>query len=150
VIEHGKGNTTGVGLVEIYDLASAATAKLSNISSRAFVGTGNDVAIAGFILGGNGAKVLIRGLGPSLRQSGITSALANPMLELRDANGQLLLANDNWKSTLAIAIQATGQPLANDLESAIVTTLPNGPYTAILKGQNGGTGVGLIEVFNIR
>ena len=150
VIERGKGNTIGVGLVEIYDLASAATAKLSNISSRAFVGAGNDVAIAGFILGGNGAKVLIRGLGPSLRQSGITNALANPTLELRDANGQLLLANDNWKSNQAIAIQATTIPPTNDFESAIVTALPNGQYTAILKGQNGGTGVGLIEVFNLR
>ena len=84
-IERGKTNTTGIGLVEVYNLNPTAAAKLTNISTRAFVGTGNDVAIAGFILGnGNGAKVLVRGRGPSLLQAGITNALADPMLELRD------------------------------------------------------------------
>jgi sugar lactone lactonase YvrE len=151
VIERGNNDTTGVGLVELYDLAQTAPAKLGNISTRALVGTGTDVVIAGFILGnGNGVKVLVRGLGPSLRQSGITNALANPTLELRDHSGQLVLANDNWKSTQATAIQATRIEPANDLESAIVTTLPAGSYTAILQGNNGGTGVGLVEVYAIR
>lgn len=150
-IERGKGNTTGVGLVEIYDLAQTAPAKLANISTRALVGTGNDVVIAGYILGaGNGAKVLVRGLGPSLARPSIPNPLANPTLEMRDAHGQLLAVNDDWKSTQATAIQATTVPPTNDLESAIVITIPAGRYTAIMKGKNGGTGVGLIEVFNLR
>jgi sugar lactone lactonase YvrE len=151
VIERGKNNTTGIGLVEIYDLNPTATAKLSNISARASIGTGDNVAIAGFILGnGNGAKVLIRGRGPSLRQAGITNALADPMLELRDANGQLLAANDNWKSSQTIAIQATHIQPSNDLEPAIVTTLPSGPYTAIMRGKNNGVGIGLVEVYRVQ
>ena len=151
VIERGKADTTGVGLVEIYDLASGAPAKLGNISSRALVETGSNVMIAGFILGaGNGATVLVRAIGPSLAQAGITNFLRNPMIELRNSNGQLLAANDNWKTTQMAAIQATTIPPTNDLESAIVITLPSGPYTAIVRGQNSGTGVGLVEVYNIR
>jgi sugar lactone lactonase YvrE len=150
-IERGKVNATGVGLVEIYDLASGAAAKLGNISTRAFVDTGDNVMIAGFILGaGNGAKVLVRALGPSLAQAGISNFLRNPTVELHDRNGQLVAANDNWKTTQMAAIQATAIQPTNDLEAAIVTTLPNGPYTAIVKGQNGGTGVGLIEVYDLR
>ena len=149
-IERGKTNTTGIGLVEVYDLNPTAAAKLTNISTRAFVGTGNDVAIAGFILGnGNGAKVLVRGRGPSLLQAGITNALADPMLELRDAHGQLVLSNDNWKSSQATAIQATNIQPTNDLEPAIVNTLPAGAYTAIMRGKNNGTGVGLVEVYRV-
>ena len=151
VIERGKTDATGVGLVELYDLASAASAKLANISTRAFVETGSNVLIAGFILGaGNGATVLVRAIGPSLAQAGITNFLRNPMVELRNGNGQLVAANDNWKTTQMAAIQATTIPPMNDLESAIITTLPSGSYTAIVRGQNSGTGVGLIEVFNIR
>jgi sugar lactone lactonase YvrE len=150
-IERGKNDATGVGLVELYDLAQTVPAKLGNISTRALVGTGSDVVIAGFILGnGNGATVLVRGLGPSLRQAGITNPLANPTLELRDRNGQLLSANDNWKSRQATAIQATDIAPTNDLESAIVATLPAGPYSAIMQGNHAGTGVGLIEVYAIR
>ena len=149
-IERGKTNTTGIGLVEVYDLNPTAAAKLTNISTRAFVGTGNNVAIAGFILGnGNGAKVLVRGRGPSLLQAGITNALADPMLELRDSHGQLVLANDNWKSSQATAIQATNIQPTNDLEPAIVNALPAGAYTAIMRGKNNATGVGLVEVYRV-
>ncbi len=92
----------------------------------------------------------MRALGPSLAQAGITNFLRNPTLELRDRGGQLIAANDNWKNTQMAAIQATAIAPTDDLEAAIVTTLPGGPYTAIVRGQNGGTGVGLIEVYDLR
>ena len=151
VIESGKAGGTGVGLVEVYDLAPGGPTMLGNISSRSFVETGSNVMIAGFILGaGNGAKVLVRALGPSLAQSSVSNFLRNPMVELRDGDGQLVAANDNWRSTQMAAIEATTVPPTNDLESAVVVTLPSGRYTAIVKGQSGGTGVGLIEVYNLR
>src|SRR5437764_9928162 len=98
-----KGNTgtvqTGLCLFEVYDLASSALSKLANLSTRAFVGTGNNVVIAGFVLGNNQGKdrVVIRGLGPSLASFGIANTLANPTLELRDENGTLLIADDDWQ-----------------------------------------------------
>jgi len=150
VIERGKNNMAGIGLVEIYDLNPTAAAKLGNISARASIGTGDEVAIAGFVLGnGNGAKVLIRGRGPSLRQAGIANPLADPILELREAGGQLLSTNDNWKTSQATAIQATNIQPTNDLEPAIVTTLPAGPYTAIMRGKNNAIGIGLVEVYRV-
>jgi hypothetical protein len=98
-IVRGNGNTSGVGLVEVYDLSPAAASKLGNISTRAFVSTGDDIVIAGFILGGssNNDRVAVRGIGPSLTAAGVPNALANPTLELRDSNGALLVANNDWQ-----------------------------------------------------
>ena len=91
-IVRGKNNTSGVGLVEVYDLSQAVPAKLANISTRAFVSTGDDIVIAGFILGGNSGddRIVVRGIGPSLTAQGVPNALADPTLELRDSNGALL------------------------------------------------------------
>ena len=96
----GKNNTSGVGLVEVYDLSQAVPAKLANISTRAFVSTGDNVVIAGFILGNHTGndRIAVRGLGPSLTAQGVPNALANPTLELRDSNGVLLIANDDWQN----------------------------------------------------
>jgi sugar lactone lactonase YvrE len=151
-IESGKGDTTGIGLIEVYDLDRAANSSLGNISTRGFVETGNNVMIGGFIIvGGNGAgKVLIRGIGPSLTAFGIADALANPTLELRDVNGTLLSSNDDWQNGDADAVRATTIQPSNDLESAIVATLPAGNYTAVVSGKDGATGVGLVEVYNLR
>jgi hypothetical protein len=150
----GKNGTSGLGVVEVYDLAQAADARLANISTRGFVQTGNNVMIGGFILGGqNGnSKVLLRALGPSLSQSGVSDPLADPTLQLRDGNGALLLANDNWKEdpNQAAQITATGIAPKDDLESAIIASLPPAAYTAIVAGKNGGIGVGLVEVYNIQ
>ena len=98
-IVSGKNNTSGVGLVEVYDLSQAVPAKLANISTRAFVGTGDNIVIAGFILGGNSGndRIVLRGIGPSLTALGVPNALADPTLELRDSNGALLIANNNWQ-----------------------------------------------------
>jgi glucose/arabinose dehydrogenase len=149
----GKGGASGVGLVEVYDLDAAAASKLANISARSFVQTTDNVLIGGFILGHNNgaAKVIVRAIGPSLAQAGINNALADPTLELRDGNGALLMANDNWQDDPSQAAQVTaaGIPPTNALESAIATSLLPGPYTAIVAGKNGGTGIGLVEVYNI-
>jgi hypothetical protein len=137
--------------VEGYDLDQPADAQLANISTRGFVETGNNVMIGGFILG-NGAgttNVLIRGLGPSLTGQGIAGALADPTLELHDGNGALVQSNDNWKASQQADIEATGAPPTNDLESAMVVTIPTGAYTAIVTGKNGGTGVGLVELYRL-
>jgi sugar lactone lactonase YvrE len=158
VILRGKAPAApGLALLEIYDLDVGADSTLANLSSRGFVGTGENVMIAGFIVGGgNGAgKVLIRGLGPSLKDAGIPDALPDPTLTLSafDANGTPVVVanNDDWgKSAQANEIYGTGIPPPNSLESAIVVTLTNGNYTAILQDRNGSSGVGLIEVYNVR
>lgn len=147
----GRNGTTGIGVAEMYDLALTSDSKLANISTRGFVQTGNNVMIAGFILG-NGTdaeKVVVRAIGPSL--TGITNVLANPTLELRNGNGSLLISNDNWKddANQAAEITAAGMAPQNDLESALVTTLPPGQFTAIIAGNNGGTGVAVAEVYHL-
>jgi hypothetical protein len=148
----GVNNATGMGLIEVYDLDSAGDSKLANISTRGFVRAGDDVVIGGFILGASGGdtQVLVRALGPTLADAGVNNVLANPTLELRDGNGVLLQENDNWKDHQQAAIEGTGVPPRNDLECAILATLPAGAYTAITAGQGGTSGLGLIEVYNIR
>lgn len=149
-IVNGKNATTGVGLVEVYDLDRTADSKLANISTRGLVQTGNNVMIGGFILGGGNANVnvLVRAIGPSLSQ--VSGALADPTLELRDGNGALLRSNDNWKDSQRAEIEATGIPPQNDLESAIVAALPPGAFTAIVAGKNSTSGVGLVEVYRLQ
>jgi plastocyanin len=150
-IVSGKEGGTGVGLVEGYDLDSAADSQFANISTRGFVETGSNVMIGGFILGGGGATttVLVRAIGPTLTQFGVADALGNPTLELRDVNGTLILANDDWKETQQMEIEATGLQPQNDLESAVLETLAPGAYTAIVSGSGGLTGVALVEVYRL-
>jgi subtilisin-like proprotein convertase family protein len=148
----GKNNTSGVALVEVYDFSQAASSKLANVSTRAFVSTGSDIVIAGFILGdSNGdGRVAVRGVGPSLTALGLPNALQDPVLELRDGNGALLVSNNDWQDnpTQAAELTAAGLALANDLEAGITATLPPGLYTALLAGLNTGTGIGLVEVYD--
>jgi hypothetical protein len=149
-IVRGAGNTTGIAVIEGYDLDADKTSTLANISTRGFVQTNNDVMIGGFIYGGgSGAtKVVVRGIGPSLAAFGINNTLADPMLDLRDAQGTSVGSNDDWKIPNQAAIQGTGLQPSKDAESAIlVTNLPPGQYTAILQGKNSGTGVGVVEVY---
>jgi hypothetical protein len=152
-IVRGSGGGTGVGLVEAYDVDLAANSKLVNISTRGFVDTGDNVMIGGFVVGGAGgpAKVVIRAIGPSLfTQFQIQGALADPTLTVFNDQGTQIGQNDNWKDTQQSDIEATTLQPTNDLESAIVATLAKGSYTAIVRGVNSGTGVGLIEVFNVQ
>jgi hypothetical protein len=151
-VVRGNGNTSGVALIEVYDLSQAVPAKLANISTRAFVSTGNDIVIAGFILGNNNGddRIVVRGIGPSLTGFGVPDALANPTLELRDNNGALLSANNDWQADPAQASELTAAGLAptNPLESGIAATLPPGAYTALLAGVSGSTGIGIVEVYD--
>jgi len=129
---------------------SALQAQAVNISGRAAVGVGQGVAISGFIVTGTVPKrVGVRGIGPSLANFGVATPLADPMIELRRANGSLVLANDNWKETQQTEITNAGIAPPHDKEAALIATLTAGNYTAILTGKNGGTGVGLAEVYDL-
>lgn len=149
-VMRGAGNTTGIGVVEVYDLAQEVSAKLANISSRGFVELGDNVMIGGFIVDNQAARVMVRAIGPSLTQSGITNALADPTLELHNGDGAIIAFNNDWRDTDEAAIAGTGIPPANNKESAILTTLAPGPYTAIVRGRNDITGVGLVEFYNLQ
>jgi hypothetical protein len=149
----GKNNTSGVALVEIYDLDQAGLSKLGNISTRAFVSTGDNIVIAGFILGRNPGddRVIIRGIGPSIVCQQQCS-LHNPTLELRDSNGALLVFNNDWQDNPAqvVEINAAGLAPTSPLEAAIAATLQPGLYTALLAGlDSNDTGLGLIEVYDL-
>lgn len=142
----------GISLIEVYDLDTGAASRLANLSTRAFVGTGSNVVIAGFVLGGNDGdgRVVIRGLGPSLSELGVSNPLQDPTLELRDNNGTLVVSNDNWMDDPSQASEITAAGLApNDSrESAIAANLRPGLYTATMSGLNNTTGVGLVEVYD--
>ena len=149
-IVRGNGGGTGVGLVEVYDLNRNAASRLANISTRGSVQTGDNVMIGGFILGNsnNPARILARGIGPSLGST-VSGALADPTLELRDSNGTLVRSNDNWRTGGQEAEIQNTLPPQNDLESALIATLPPASYTVILAGKNSTSGVGLVEVFQL-
>jgi hypothetical protein len=149
----GKNQTSGIGLVEIYDADSAASSRLANISTRGFVQTGANVMIAGFILGHGSADstVAIRALGPSLRSFMLGDLLDDPVLELRDSNGALLKANDNWQDDSVSAAQLIAHGLApsDAAEPAIYTSLPPGAFTAVVTGKGGDIGIAVVEVYNV-
>ena len=150
VVVRGQNDVTGVGLFEVYDLDATVDSKLANISTRGFVETGDQVMIGGtIILGDSYTRVLVRAIGPSLTKAGVLNVLPDPTLELRDANGTLIRANDNWRSDQEQEIVDTTIPPPNDLESAILTTLLSGgaSYTAIVRGMNGTTGVAVVEIY---
>lgn len=153
-ILRGKDNTAGIGLVEVYDLDQAANSYLGNVSTRGFVGTGDNVMISGVIAGGAGGgstTVAVRGLGPALASSGVTNFLADPILELRGANGTLVQSNDEWMSSAQFdQIRATGLAPENLHEAMILFDVSPGNYTATLRGTSNGTGIGLLEVYNLR
>jgi len=149
-VMRGLNNSTGIGVVEVYDLAQDVPARLANISSRGFVETGDNVMIGGFIAGNQAMQVMVRALGPSLTQSGVPNALADPTVELHNAQGAVIAFNDDWQDTDAASIEATGIPPTNDKESAILATLAPGNYTAIVRGLNDATGVGLVEFYDLQ
>ncbi len=161
-IVSGVSNMTGVGLVEVYDLSANTASILGNISTRSFVQTGDNIMIGGFIVQGTGAKrVIIRAIGPELGAPpyNIPNALANPTLELHNGTGALIASNDNWRTTIIGGIIMSsqvrdilysGRAPADGRESAIIAELPPGNYTAIVRGVNDMTGVGLVEVYDLQ
>ena len=148
-IERGVDNGTGTGVIEVYDLDTYANSKLANISTRGFVQTGDNVLFAGAIVVGQGSqKVIVRALGPS---TGVSGAMTDPTLELRDENGGLLEANDNWMdSPNKQAIEGSMIPPPDNAESAIVRTLTPANYTAIVRGVNNATGIAVVEVYALQ
>jgi hypothetical protein len=146
-IVKGSNGSTGVALVEVYDLDQSEDSKLANISTRGFVQTGDDVMIGGLIvLGSEPTKAIIRAIGPSLPLNG---ALTDPTLELHDKDGAIIASNDNWRSDQEAEIVAAGLPPTNDAESAILATFNPAAYTAIVRGKNNTTGIALIEAYQL-
>jgi murein DD-endopeptidase MepM/ murein hydrolase activator NlpD len=151
VIVRGKDGGTGNGLFEIYDVDRTTDSKLGNVSTRGFVGTGDNAMIGGTIIqGSTSAKVLFRAIGPSLTTFGVPNALQDPTLELHDGNGTLIRTNDDWRSTQETEIIATTIPPTDDRESAILATLAPGAYTAVVAGKDNLTGVALVEVYQLQ
>jgi hypothetical protein len=158
-IVRGVANTTGVALVEVYDLSPAHRSILANISTRSFVQTGDNVMIGGVIVQGTlPTRVIVRAIGPELTQYGVPNPLADPTVELHDSTGALIASNDNWQHTIiggiitsdqVAAIRASGHAPTDPRESAIIANLPPGNYTAIVRGVNATTGVGLVEVYDL-
>lgn len=151
-VVRGKNGATGVGLVEVYDLGTGASSKLANISTRGFIDTGDNVMIGGFIVGGGAAdqtRIVVRAIGPTLGQFGITNALQDPTLSLYDSNGNVMATNDNWRDGHQPEVVAAGLAPTDDRESALFQSLSPGAYTAIVAGKGAETGVGLVEGFNV-
>ncbi len=150
VILRGANSGVGVALVEAYEMSNPET-KLANVSTRAEVGTGDDAIIGGFIVQGAGARaVVVRAVGPSLSDYGVAGALADPTMELRDGAGNLVTSNDDWADhPQASQVSARGLSPARAREAAIYASLGAGNFTVIVRGYNGGRGVGLVEVFEV-
>jgi hypothetical protein len=158
-VVHGMNNTTGVALVEVYDLTPAPNSTLSNISTRSFVQTGDNVMIGGVIVQGTQPRrVIVRAIGPELTQYDVPNPLADPTLQLYDGTGALIASNDNWQHTIIGGIitrsqvrdiRNSGHAPADATESAIIATLPPGNYTAIVRGVSDTTGVALVEVYDL-
>jgi hypothetical protein len=147
----GKNGTTGIGVVEVYDLQRSPSSKLVNISTRGSVGTGQNVMIGGVILLGlDPARILFRAIGPSLLGAGVQSPLADPQLDLFDAQGTRIATNNNWRDSQQAAIQGTGAAPTDDAEAAILVDLYPGNYTGVVSGVNGGTGTALIEAYYLQ
>ena len=150
----GKGNATGIGLVEIYDSNRNSDTELANLSTRGYVGMENDVMIGGFILGAESGntRIALRGLGPSLANFGLSGVLADPALDLVDSNGNLHARNDDWQSDPVSAAQLTAHGLAlpNAKEPGLFISLPPGQFTVVMTGKFINVGLGLIEIYNLK
>ncbi len=150
-ILHGNSGETGNGLVEIYDLDTAANSILANTSTRGLVETGDNVLIAGFIVGsGETDTIIVRALGPSLADQGVSNSLQDPTLDLYDANGEIIATNDNWRDSQETILQSSGLTPTKDAESAVIESLAPGQYTAVVRGKDNTTGVALVECYQFR
>jgi hypothetical protein len=153
-VVRGVGGSTGIGLVEVYDLSQASVSLLANISSRGFVDINDNVMIGGFIIGPvdrSNPRLVVRALGPSLATSGVPNPLQNPALEVHDASGTIIAANDDWPTDPNSSfVVANGLAPSDTRESAIFTSLTPGTYTVIVRGVGNTTGIGLVEIYNLQ
>jgi len=145
----GKDNTTGIGLVEVYDLDATANSRLANISTRGLVESGNEVLIGGIIASTGLTKVVVRAIGPTLGNFGITNPLLDPTLELYDNSGTVIATNDDWETSQKDLIEETTLAPSDPRESAIFAPLRAGNYTAVVRGKNGATGIAVVEAYNV-
>jgi hypothetical protein len=150
-IVRGKDATPGIALVELYDVQPLSHSTLGNISTRGSVGTQDNILITGFTIGDVGSStVIVRAIGPSLAAYGVSGVLSDPTLTIYDSSGAAIASNDNWQDNVnSIDITKNGLAPPNPVESALVLHLPAGAYTAIVRGANDGTGVGLAEVYTL-
>ncbi|MEY2510769.1 MAG: hypothetical protein QOE26_1532 [Verrucomicrobiota bacterium] len=146
-VVRGAGNTTGTGVVDAYDLNGSSPARLANIATRGLVQAGDKLMIAGFIVQSAPVKAVVRAIGPSLTAFGITNALADTTLQLRDQNGAIVRENDNWKTDQRAELESTGLQPTDDLEAALVETIQPGQYTAQVRGKNDSSGIGVVQVY---
>jgi hypothetical protein len=149
----GQNESSGIGLVEIYDIERGSASRLANLSTRGIVQTGNSVLIGGFIMGPSPAgagRIVVRALGPSFKDQ-LASALEDPTLELRNPNGELVAQNDNWKDSQQADLERSGLAPTNDAESAIFfPALEPNSYTAIVRGKSGAFSLGLVEIYQLQ
>jgi hypothetical protein len=152
VVVTGVNATSGIGLVEVYDITPLVTTKFVNMSTRGFAGTSDNVLISGFIVGDvDSATVVVRALGPSLASFGVSGVLSDPTLTIVDSTGSVIATNNNWQDNINfVDVQKNGLAPPNASESALVLHLPAGAYTAIVSGADGGTGVALAEVYTLQ
>jgi hypothetical protein len=152
-VVRGASNTVGTGVVDAYDLSATSPATLVNIATRGLIQPGDKLMIAGFIIQNGSVRAVVRAIGPSLIAFGINNALADTTLQLRDGNGAIVVENDDWKirssdgGSQQAEIEATGLQPTDDREAAVVTTLPPGQYTAQVRGKQGTTGIGVVQVY---
>jgi CSLREA domain-containing protein len=151
-VVRGVGNSVGTGVVDAFDLSPAASARLVNIATRGLIQPGDQLMIAGFIIQNGSVRAVIKAIGPSLAAFGITNALPDTTLQLRDGNGAIVVENDDWKirsngTSQQAELEATGLQPTNDLEAAVLTTLPPGQYSALVRGKPESTGTGVVQVY---
>ena len=146
-----EDGTNGVALFEAYDLSRNSNSELGNLSTRSFVGTGDNALISGFIIGSRSdATVVIRALGPSLGAAGVAGSLSDPTLTVFNSDGAAIATNDNWASDpQASTLQLVELAPSDDAEAATLLSLTPGSYTAVVQGVGGATGVGLLEIYNL-
>jgi hypothetical protein len=151
IVKGKPGATSGITIVELYDLGTASleansNSSLANLSTRGFVQTGDNVMIGGFIIRGSTQRVIVRAIGPLLSQFGVVGAMQDPTLELHGPGG-LIAANDDWRSDQEQEIIASTVAPTDNRESAVIANLPPGGYTAIVRGKGGTSGVALVELY---
>jgi hypothetical protein len=151
-VVRGLGNTVGTGVVDAYDLSASSQARLANIATRGLIQPGDRLMIAGFIIQNVPVRAVVRAIGPSLAAFGISNALSDTTLQLRDQNGAIVVEDDDWKlrsdgSSQQAEVEATGLQPSDDREAAFVTILQPGQYTAQVRGKPEGTGIGVVQVY---
>lgn len=146
-VVRGAGNTAGTGLVDAFDLSPSSAARLANVATRGLIQPGDKLMIAGFIVQNGPMNVVIRAIGPSLSIFGISNALPDTTLQLRDVNGAIVLENDDWKSHQRAELEAAHLQPSHDLEAALITTIQPGQYTAQVRGKGQASGIGVVEVY---